>query len=174
MTGKSSFPAVEGTRAAQGLDAMQISWWAVRGGLYSVRAHHGWRRALRAVAACSAITAWPFTVAARYHSISSGRRRYYFSPDGSAVMAIGKDRRGWLLTDYLSAHPGHGEGWWLRQQVVLAACAAADRQQIPIHFSPMPSRIAESCEAETPGLRRAPRRRHGPIKIQREPREPAL
>ncbi|MEO7125299.1 MAG: hypothetical protein ABI382_00815 [Nakamurella sp.] len=168
MTRNLSFPEVEGARIAQGLDAMQVSWWAVRGELYSVRAYHGWRRVLRAFAACFELTVWPFTAAARYFSISCGRRRYYFSPDGSSVMAIAKDRRGWFLTDYLSAHPGHGEGWWLRQQVVPAACAAADRRHIPIYLSPMPSRIAESCEAENPELRRVPRRRHGLIALQRK------
>ena len=99
----------------------------------------------------------------------AARTRYYFSHDDTAVVAVRSTRDGWLLTDYCSAHPGQGEGWWLRQWVLPVVYQAADRAGITVRLTRTPGRIAESCTAETPELRPSGSLRPGRVALARSP-----
>lgn len=170
MEPTSTLPTIDGARIARPLEAMRISWWAWRGRRYSARASHGWARLLGTAAVAVSWGAWPLATVYRLIAIRSGRARYYFSHDDAAVIAVKIDRRGWLLTDYYSEHPGGGEGWWLRQWVLPVVYQAADQAGITVRLARTPNRIIEACLAETPGLHPSGRRRPGHVAMVRSPR----
>lgn len=169
MMDSTTLPPIEGARTAQPLDAMRISWWVWRGRRYAARATHGWTRTIRTAAVAISCAAWPLATLRRAISIGLGRTRYYFSHDDTAVVAVRSTRAGWLLTDYCSAHPGQGEGWWLRQWVLPVVYQAADGAGITVQLSRTPGRIAESCTAETPELRPSGSPRPGRVALARAP-----
>lgn len=164
-----SLPTVDGARMAQPLDAMRIAWWAWRGRRYTARASRSATRALRIAAAMLSSTVWPAAALRRAIAIRSGRRRYYFSHADTAVLAVRVTRHGWLLADYCSERPGGGQGWWLRTYVLPEVYRAADLAGVEVRLTGTPRRVAESCTAETPGLRPSGRPRPGGTAMLRPP-----
>ena len=167
-------PAVELAPPARPvIDGARMVVWSLRGLWHGVSRKMSSRRQ-RAVAGVLfgtfAIMS-PVLLVMTPAMIARRAARYYMTPGRDAVLAVTRTRRGWQLSDHLTAKPGESKGEALRSSLIPELLPYADAHGVIVSTTAATRELGERYRAEVAGLQFVSDKESWPRgwKMRREP-----
>jgi len=125
-------------------------WWAEQGFWHGASRGSAGSRAFSAFLAVMWWPALPVLLVGQWWALRRRSTRYYFSPNQDAVLALVARRDGWHVSEHYAAEPGAGRGRALREALVPALLAVADRQGVTVYGTAATRSLARRYAAQLP------------------------
>lgn len=145
-------PEVPGFLGPSRRDVLRLMWWAERGFLQGARRGSAGSRAFSTFLAAMWWPTLPVLLVGQWWALRRRSARYYFSPSRDAVLALVARRDGWWVSEHYAAEPGAGRGRALREALVPALLAVADREGIAVYGTAATRGLARRYTAQLPGF----------------------